>query len=97
MRTLIIETNNNITTETMTQSNATFQAGDIYEMTFITDSQLRPKYLCTKRTAKTAWFQALNSSEEITRRISKDFDGNERIVDGSYSMAPSINSKRVVG
>jgi len=81
----------------MKDLNTIFEAGDIYEMTFVTDHQLRPHFLCTKRTAKTAWFKAIDRNETLRRRIKTDTEGNEYIVEGGYSMAPTINSKRVVG
>ena len=81
----------------MTDLNTQFETGNIYEMTFISDHELRPHFICSKRTAKTAWFKDINSNERLQRRIKTDMDGNEYIVDGNYSMAPTINSKRVVG
>lgn len=81
----------------MTAQTNTFEIGNIYEMRFVTDSQLRPHFICSKRTAKTAWFKDINSNERVSRRIKIDSEGNEYIVDGNYSMAPTINSKKVVG
>ncbi len=74
-----------------------FETGNIYEMRFIGDSDLRPKYICVKRTATKVTFERFqNPGDSITRKI-KVWDNNEFIVDGSYSMAPSINAKNLVG
>ena len=73
-----------------------FEVGNIYEMRFIGDFELRPHFICTKRTPKTASFKGLNTGEIINRRI-KISDEGEYVVDGSYSMAPTIRAKRVVG
>lgn len=71
---------------------ATFETGKTYEMRFIGDSDLRPTYKCTKRTATTATFQG--KYETITRKV-KVYDGEERVLLGSYSMAPEINAKNI--
>jgi hypothetical protein len=73
-----------------------FETGNIYEMRFIGDSDLRPQYICVKRTAKTVTFERFKSTESITRRI-KTYNNVEYIIDGNYSMAPSIKADRVVG
>lgn len=74
-----------------------FEANKTYEMSYIGDSELRPKWLCVKRTAKTATFQRPDDeSEKMTRRIKIDSEGNEYVLQGSYSMAPCINAKRIV-
>lgn len=75
-----------------------FEEGNIYEMHFIGDSQLKPQFICVKRTEKMVTLERFKSPEDsITRRIKIDSDGFEYILEGSYSMAPSINCKRVVG
>ena len=75
----------------------TFEAGNIYEMGFIGDSELKVKFICVKRTAKNATFERFqNPGDAITRRI-KVWDGSEYVLDGSYSMAPSIYAKNIVG
>jgi hypothetical protein len=75
----------------------TFEAGNIYEMRFIGDSDLRVKYICVKRTAKNATFERFqNPGDGITRRI-KVWDGSEYVLDGSYSMAPSIKATNLIG
>ena len=78
-------------------TNTKFEAGNIYEMNFIGDSQLKPKYICVKRTKATATLSCLTTKENITRRIKIDHNNNEYILDGSYSMSPSIRSNKVVG
>jgi len=80
--------------------NATikFEKGNIYQMKFIGDSELKPEFICTKVTPKTATFERFGSKnpESITRKI-KTYNGVEYILDGSYSMAPSIKADKVVG
>jgi hypothetical protein len=74
-----------------------FETGNIYEMSFIGDSDLRPKFICVKRTEKSVTFERFQKpSDKITRRI-KVYDNCEFIVDGNYSMAPVINASRLVG
>ena len=82
----------NLNLDIMTQ----FEAGNIYEMSFIGDSELKPQWICIKRTAKTVTFERFQKKESITRRI-KSYNNCEYILDGSYSMAPSINAGKVVG
>lgn len=72
-----------------------FEVGKTYEMSFIGDSNLRPHFKCVKRTAKTATFERVRNGELLTRKI-KSYDGSEYVLDGSYSMAPSINARREV-
>jgi hypothetical protein len=80
----------------MENSTTKFEVGNIYEMRFIGDSDLKPKFICVKRTAKTATFERYQAKETLTRRI-KNYNGNEYVLEGSYSMAPSINSKNICG
>ena len=70
-----------------------FKAGTTYQMTFVTDSQLKPEFVCIKRTEKSATFT--DKHETFTRRI-KELDGIEYIMYGSYSMAPCISARRSV-
>ena len=71
---------------------AKFETGATYQMRFIGDNELRPEFVCIKRTAKTATFKGDN--EIITRKIKTFGDnGSEYIVTGNYSMAPSINAE----
>lgn len=75
-----------------------FEVGNVYEMRFIGDSNLSVRYICVKRTEKTATFEEFKHSKPtaITRKIKFNHEGNELIYDGNYSFAPCINSKRVV-
>ena len=73
-----------------------FEAGNIYEMRHIGDSDLRPKWICVKRTAKTVTLERYMQKESMTRRI-KTYNGVEYINQGSYSMAPSIYADKIVG
>ena len=73
-----------------------FEPSNIYNMTFIGDSDLKVKWFCVKRTAKTVTFERYQSNESMTRRI-KVWDNVEYILEGSYSMAPSIQADKCVG
>jgi hypothetical protein len=74
-----------------------FETGNIYEMTFIGDADLRPKFICVKRTEKSVTFEKFpTASEKITKKI-KVWDNVEYIVTDNYSMAPSIKASRIVG
>lgn len=79
----------------METATTKFEIGKTYEMSFIGDSNLKPRFTCIGRTEKTAKFQRVNSSETLSRKI-KVYSGSEYVLEGSYSMAPSINAKRVV-
>ena len=47
-----------------------FETGNVYEMSFIGDSNLRPQYICVKRTDKSVTFEKFpTASEVITRKI----------------------------
>ncbi len=74
-----------------------FEAWNIYEMRYIGDADLKTQWICVKRTAKTVTFERFQSTEKITKRIKFDHDGGEYILKGTYSMAPSIYAKRIVG
>ena len=74
---------------------ATFNPGSVYEMSFIGDSNLRPQFVCVKRTAKTATFKAIDSNETLKRRV-KVYDNSEFVLDGNYSMSPRIKASRKV-
>lgn len=71
----------------------TFKAGEKYEMHFICNSDLKPVFTCVKRTAKNATFQ--KGKEILTRKI-RVSSGCEYVLEGVYSMAPSIDAKHVV-
>lgn len=75
--------------------NATFNIGSVYEMTFIGDSNLRPQFVCIKRTKATATFKAVEGSETLTRRV-KVYDNSEYVLEGNYSMSPRIKAERIV-
>jgi len=74
-----------------------FKEGNIYEMRFVTDSDLKVPYICVKRTEKTIYLERFKEpSDKLTRRV-KTYNGEEFVVAGSYSMAPSIYASRVIG
>jgi len=75
----------------------TFETGNIYEMRFIGDSDLKVKFICVKRTAKSVTFERFqNPNDSITRRV-KVWDGAEYVLEGNYSMAPIIKASNLVG
>lgn len=78
-------------------NSTTFEEGNIYQMTFVGDSDLKVPYICTKRTPKTVTLEKFKGSEVIKRKIKTSFGGIEYVVAGSYSMAPSIYADKVVG
>ena len=82
---------NNTITNTMT----TFEAGSVYEMRFIGDSNLKPLFICTKRTAKSVTFERFKGTETFTKRV-KISDDAEYVLYDTYSMAPIIRSTRIV-
>lgn len=79
----------------MTTTNTQFETGNVYQMTFIGDSSLKVEFLCVKRTNKTVTFEKYKGTEMLTRRI-KVYDDVEYVLQGSYSMAPSIKATRIV-
>ena len=73
-----------------------FEIGNIYEMRFITDSELKPQFICTKLTKTQATFERfMNPNDRITKKI-KVYDNVEYIVTDSYSLAPVIKANRIV-
>ena len=46
-----------------------FETGNIYTMTFAGDSELKPQFICVKRTSKMATFEAISGNEIITKKI----------------------------
>lgn len=82
-----------------------FEVGNIYQMRFIGDSELVLKWICIKITEKTASFKQIKlpfngvvcENDIITRRIKNNSNNVNYIVDGKYSMAPSIHANNVVG
>jgi len=85
-----------MTYETKQPANKAFEVHSVYAQSSIVDSQSKTKYICLKRTAKTVTFQRFQqpNSEKITRRI-QSYNGVEYIINGSYSMAPSISAKDI--
>lgn len=73
-----------------------FETGNIYEMRFITDSDLKPKFICTKRTDKTVTFERFKGTEKITKKI-RVHENIEYVVTDNYSLAPVIKASRIVG
>ena len=74
-----------------------FEEGNIYQMNFIGDSELKPQFICVKTTAKTATFERfMHPTDKITRKI-KTYSGVEYIREGNYSMAPSIHADKIIG
>lgn len=63
-------------------------------MGFIGDSNLKPEFICVKRTEKTATFERFQGTEKMTRRINVH-NGVEYIREGSYSMAPTIYANHI--
>ena len=76
-----------------------FEVHSVYEMRYIGDSDLLVDYIVLKRTAKTITFDRFPHPllEPFSRRVRLDSEGREYIVDGSYSMAPSISAKNISG
>lgn len=74
-----------------------FEIGNIYEMRFITDSDLSVKYICVKRTEKTVKFERFgNPSDSISKKV-KVYNNEEYVVTENYSLAPCIKASRIVG
>ena len=74
---------------------AKFKVGSTYEMRFIGDSNLKPKFTCIKRTEKTATFKRYERTETFTKKIKTSDDG-EYVLYGNYSMSPIIRAKNIV-
>ena len=66
-----------------------------YEMRFIGDSDLKVNWECIKITPKTATFKREGAKETMTRKI-KIYNNVESVLEGSYSMAPSIYADKIV-
>jgi hypothetical protein len=79
-----------------TNSIKKFEVYSIYEMRFITDSNLRPEFIVVGRSNKMVIFERFKGSERFKRKIKIDSNGFEYILKDNYSMAPSINSKNIV-
>lgn len=73
-----------------------FEVGNVYEMTFITDADLRVPYICVKRTAKTVSFERFkNTTERLNKKI-KVYNNTEYVLKGDYSMSPMIKANRLI-
>lgn len=72
-----------------------FETGNVYEMSFIGDADLRPQYICVKRTEKSVTFEKFPTASEVITKKIKVWDNVEYILTGSYSMAPSIKASRI--
>ena len=78
-----------------------FKVGTVYYKSFITDTKLKPEYICIKRTEKTVTFKKNGlpnkgrENEELKRTI-KIYDQVEYIKEGSFSMAPTISADNIV-
>jgi hypothetical protein len=73
-----------------------FETGNVYEMTFITNADLRVPYICVKRTDKTVSFERFeNPTERLNKKI-KVYNNTEYVLKGDYSMAPMIKASRLV-
>ena len=69
-----------------------FEVGQVYQMRFITDCDLRPKFKCTKITPKRATFERVESPRETITRGIKVWRGVQYVREGNYSMAPIIDA-----
>ena len=74
---------------------ATFETGKTYEMRFIGDYELRPRFKCVKRSAKMATFVSEYDGEVLRRKINTN-GGYEAVNQGNYSMAPGISAEDLV-
>ena len=73
-----------------------FETGNVYEMRFITDSELKAEFICTKLTKTMATFERYgNPSDSITKKIKTNPEGIEYVVTDSYSLAPVIKANRI--
>ena len=70
-----------------------FEIGITYEMRFIGDYNLRPHFICIKRTDKQVTLKGTH--EIIRKKIAISMDGDEYVSAGSYSMSPTIYSKDI--
>jgi hypothetical protein len=76
-----------------------FEVGNVYQMRFIGDSELTPAYICVKLTAKTATFERFKAKVNLDRFTAKirNYDSCDYVRAASYSMAPSIYAKNLIG
>ena len=73
----------------MKDQKAKFEIGQIYLMTFISNSHLKVAFKCINRTKAFVTLKDINSNEVLRRKI-KLSNEIEYILQGSYSMSPSI-------
>lgn len=73
-----------------------FEEGNIYQMTFIGDADLKVPYICTKRTPKMVTLEKFKGTEVLKKKINV-YQGVEYVRAGSYSMAPSIYADKIIG
>ena len=74
-----------------------FKEGKCYNMSFIGDSNLKVAFVCIKRTAKTAIFESLQgATKEVLKRRIKEYDNCEYVLEGNYSMSPTIKASKEV-
>lgn len=79
----------------MDKPKVIFEVGNVYEMRYIGDNDLRPLWFCSKVTPKMATFEKYqNKKETITRKI-KSSGGVDYVLEGNYSMAPSISANHI--
>ena len=76
--------------------NQKFEVNEVYEKTYVGDSQLKPKMKCIGRTKCFVELAYVTDGRRTRRKITLDSDNNEMIFDGSYSFAPCVSSKRKV-
>lgn len=73
-----------------------FIIGEVYEMRFIGDSDLKPKFKCTERTEKSVSFIRADGTDKINKKKIRIHDESEYIITDSYSMAPTIYAKNKI-
>lgn len=86
---------NDNTMETQRTLTATFEVGKTYVMGFICDSDLKVNWKCIKRTSSFVTFEDVRNKEQMRRKINT-YSGEESVLEGNYSMAPSIRARNVV-
>ena len=74
-----------------------FEVGNIYEMRFIGDSNLKPHFICVKITEKTASFERYQKPSDKFTKKKKVSNNAEYVLYDTYSMAPIIRATSIVG
>ena len=72
-----------------------FEINKYYEMKFIGDSDLKPIFKCINRTEKTVTLKSIIKNEIIKKKI-RVLNNEEYILNGNYSMAPSIKANPII-